>query len=73
MSARIAPIPCVVKNYALSLLTDIPWSTFVPGKFELFPCGVAFHHALSADHLNQVTKVIKQSQREGLQALHREF
>ena len=30
---RIAPVPCVVKNYALSLLTDIPWTVFVPGAF----------------------------------------
>lgn len=33
---RIAPIPCVVKNYALSLLTDIPWSVFVPGACGVF-------------------------------------
>ena len=33
---RIAPIPCVVKNYALSLLTEIPWTVFVPGPKHIY-------------------------------------
>lgn len=43
---RIAPIPCVVKNYALSLLTDIPWSVFVPGTLlGLLPTTAAHVYA----------------------------
>jgi len=43
---RIAPIPCVVKNYALSLLTDIPWTIFVPGTLlGLLPTTAAHVYA----------------------------
>lgn len=43
---RIAPLPCVVKNYALSLLTDIPWSIFVPGTLlGLLPTTAAHVYA----------------------------
>jgi len=43
---RIAPVPCVVKNYALSLLTDISWSTFVPGTLlGLLPTTAAHVYA----------------------------
>jgi len=27
---RIAPVPCTVKNYALAMLTQVPFSTFIP-------------------------------------------
>lgn len=27
---RIAPVPCTVKNYALAMLTKVPFATFVP-------------------------------------------
>eukprot|EP00438_Fugacium_kawagutii_P017055 Skav216348 [mRNA] locus=scaffold2385:86134:108818:- [translate_table: standard] len=55
---RIAPVPCVVKNYALSLLTDIPWTTFVPGTLlGLLPTTAAHVYAgtlapTSADLVN---------------------
>lgn len=43
---RIAPVPCVVKNYALSLLTDIPWTVFVPGTLlGLLPTTAAHVYA----------------------------
>mmetsp|Transcript_50741 Transcript_50741/g.121238 ORF Transcript_50741/g.121238 Transcript_50741/m.121238 type:complete len:320 (-) Transcript_50741:55-1014(-) len=43
---RIAPLPCMVKNYALALLTDIPWSTFVPGTvLGLLPTTAAHVYA----------------------------
>jgi len=55
---RIAPLPCVVKNYALSLLTDIPWSIFVPGTLlGLLPttaahvyAGLALPYSVSGRH-----------------------
>merc|ERR1712232_620466 len=27
---RIAPVPCFIKNYSLPVLTEIPWSAYVP-------------------------------------------
>eukprot|EP00931_Biecheleriopsis_adriatica_P067673 TRINITY_DN41770_c0_g1_i1.p1 TRINITY_DN41770_c0_g1~~TRINITY_DN41770_c0_g1_i1.p1 ORF type:complete len:371 (+),score=55.87 TRINITY_DN41770_c0_g1_i1:115-1227(+) len=43
---RIAPLPCVVKNYALSLLTEIPWTTFIPGTLlGLLPTTAAHVYA----------------------------
>merc|ERR1712107_421021 len=27
---RMAPVPCVVKNYSLTFLTQIPWTVYVP-------------------------------------------
>lgn len=43
---RIAPLPCVVKNYSLSLLTEIPWSVFLPGTIAgLLPTTAAHVYA----------------------------
>jgi len=43
---RIAPLPCLVKNYALSLLTDIPWTKFLPGTLlGLLPTTAAHVYA----------------------------
>mmetsp|Transcript_73321 Transcript_73321/g.203415 ORF Transcript_73321/g.203415 Transcript_73321/m.203415 type:complete len:314 (+) Transcript_73321:101-1042(+) len=29
---RLSPVPCCVNNYAISLLTDIPWHIYVPAS-----------------------------------------
>lgn len=43
---RIAPVPCVVKNYSLALLTETPWSTYVPATLlGLLPTTAAHVYA----------------------------
>lgn len=43
---RMAPVPCVVKNYSLALLTDIPFSTYIIASFAgLVPTTAAHVYA----------------------------
>lgn len=43
---RIAPVPCVVKNYAPALLTEIPWSTYATASLlGLLPTTAAHAYA----------------------------
>lgn len=43
---RMAPVPCVVKNYSLALLTDIPFSTYLIASFAgLVPTTAAHVYA----------------------------
>lgn len=40
---RMAPVPCVVKNYSPALLTDIPFSTYLLASFAGFVPTTAAH------------------------------
>merc|ERR1711879_1036292 len=43
---RMAPVPCVVKNYSLAFLTDIPFSTYLLASFAgLVPTTAAHVYA----------------------------
>jgi len=43
---RMAPVPCVVKNYSIAFLTDIPFSTYLVGSLAgLIPTTAAHVYA----------------------------
>ena len=45
-TVRVAPVPCVIKNYSLAFLTDIPWSVYWPATLAgLVPTTAAHVYA----------------------------